>query len=175
MAWRNHGQPAAFTCNVALTVPVIGWVTRGAVDNTHGPTRKRTLARPMSYSLERMVWMPSPPLAPGCGPDEPAIDLEHLGRMTMGDPALEREVLAMFAAQASSLADRLIGIPPDAATLAHTLKGSARAIGATRVAEAAEQMEDALRTGASTTAPVAALRSAITEIRGIIDAILRRS
>ena len=40
--------------------------------------------------------MPSPPLAPDDGP----IDIEHLQRMTLGDAGLEREVLAMFSAQA---------------------------------------------------------------------------
>ena len=45
--------------------------------------------------------MPSPPLAPDDGP----IDIEHLQRMTLGDAGLEREVLAMFSAQAV----RLIG------------------------------------------------------------------
>jgi HPt (histidine-containing phosphotransfer) domain-containing protein len=129
----------------------------------------------MSYSLERMVWMPSPPLVPDCGPADSAIDLAHLGRMTFGDAGLEREVLAMFAAQAAELAERLMRIPPDAATLAHTLKGSARAIGAMRVADAAARIEDALRAGAVTAAPLAALREAIAEVRGAIDAILRRS
>ena len=43
--------------------------------------------------------MPSPPLAPDDGP----IDIEHLARMTLGDAGLEREVLAMFSAQAVSL------------------------------------------------------------------------
>ena len=43
--------------------------------------------------------MPSPPLAPDDGP----IDIEHLERMTLGEAGLEREVLAMFSAQAVSL------------------------------------------------------------------------
>ena len=42
--------------------------------------------------------MPSPPLAPDDGP----IDVDHLGRMTLGDAGLEREVLAMFAAQSAT-------------------------------------------------------------------------
>ena len=48
----------------------------------------------MPLHLERIDWMPSPPLAPDDGP----IDIEHLRRMTLGDASLEREVLAMFAA-----------------------------------------------------------------------------
>lgn len=129
----------------------------------------------MSFSLERMVWMVSPPLVPDCGPADQAIDLSHLGRMTLGDPELEREVLAMFAAQATELAERLTKIPPDAAALAHTLKGSARAIGAMRVADAATAVEEALRCGTATAPPLAELGEALAEARTTIDAILKRS
>ena len=82
----------------------------------------------MSLHLERIDWMPSPPLAPDDGP----IDIEHLQRMTLGDAGLEREVLAMFSAQAARLIGTLAALPADAGALAHTLKGSARAIGAFR-------------------------------------------
>src|ERR1700732_4425435 len=91
----------------------------------------------MPLHLERVNWMPSPPLAPDDGP----IDIDHLERMTLGDASLEREVLAMFAGQAARLGGALATLPSDAAALAHTLKGSARAIGAFRVAEAAERLE----------------------------------
>ena len=53
----------------------------------------------MPLHLERIEWMPSPPLAPDDGP----IDFEHLQRMTLGDAGLEQEVLAMFAAQSAKL------------------------------------------------------------------------
>ena len=57
-------------------------------------------------------------------------------------PVSTREVLAMFSAQAVGLIGRLQSgresWPADAAALAHTLKGSARAVGAFRVADAAE-------------------------------------
>src|ERR1700742_4641730 len=99
----------------------------------------------MPLNLERIEWMPSPPLAPDDGP----IDSAHLDRMTLGDAGLEREVLAMFSGQAVGLVDRLATLPSDAESseakssetrealaLAHTLKGSALAIGAFRVADA---------------------------------------
>ena len=97
----------------------------------------------MPLHLERVDWMPSPPLAPDDGP----IDTDHLQRMTLGDASLEREVLAMFSAQAASLIGALAALPPEAGALAHTLKGSARAIGAFRVAEAAESLEAAIQGG----------------------------
>ena len=125
----------------------------------------------MPLHLERIDWMPSPPLAPDDGP----IDIAHLHRMTLGDAALEREVLAMFAAQAVGLIGALAGLPSDAAALAHTLKGSARGIGAFRVAAAAENLADALRPGGAPAQPLAALKDAVAEARAAIDAILRRS
>src|ERR1700712_334137 len=94
----------------------------------------------MPLHLERIDWMPSPPLAPDDGP----IDFEHLKRMTLDDDSLEQEVLAMFAAQSVKLMALLATRPPEAAALAHTLKGSARAIGAFGVAEAATRLEAAL-------------------------------
>jgi HPt (histidine-containing phosphotransfer) domain-containing protein len=115
--------------------------------------------------------MPSPPLVPDDGP----IDFDHLRRMTLGDNALEREVLAMFAGQAAELAAALAQLPPDAATLAHKLKGSARAIGAVHVAAAAADLETALRNGADPAEPREALNHTISQACKAIDAILRRS
>ena len=98
----------------------------------------------MPLHLERIEWMPSPPLAPDDGP----IDTGHLDRMTLGDAGLEREVLAMFSAQAVGLVQVVSPtLPSDAVALAHTLKGSARAIGAFAVADAAEIFEAAIRNG----------------------------
>ena len=114
--------------------------------------------------------MPSPPFVPDDGP----IDVEHLKRMTLGDAGLEREVLAMFAGQAVRLIDALAALPPEAADLAHTLKGSARAIGAFHVADAAEALEAAIKDGEPSEA-LAALRQATAQARIAIDAMLRRS
>ena len=76
--------------------------------------------------------IPSPPLVPGDGP----IDVAHLSRMTLGDAGLAREVLVMFVKQTAQLLTSLATKPPNAAALAHTLKGSARAVGAFGVAAA---------------------------------------
>ena len=73
-----------------------------------------------------------------------AIDANHLARMTLGELSLQREVLALFDRQADVLLPRIRrGAPPLAATLAHTLKGSAVSIGAFKVARAAEAVEQA--------------------------------
>lgn len=125
----------------------------------------------MPLHLDRIDWMPSPPLAPDDGP----VNLAHLQRMTLGDIGLEREVLAMFAGQSASLIRALAALPSNTATLAHTLKGSARAIGAFRVAEAAEGLEAAMRSNADASEALATLNDSVAEARAEIDAILRRS
>jgi HPt (histidine-containing phosphotransfer) domain-containing protein len=125
----------------------------------------------MSLHLERIEWMSSPPLVPDDGP----IDFAHLNRITLGDASLEREVLAMFAAQSAHLIDAIAAVPADVRALAHTLKGSARAIGAFAVADAAEQLEEALASGADPSERLAALGKAVSLARSAIDAILRRS
>jgi HPt (histidine-containing phosphotransfer) domain-containing protein len=135
----------------------------------------------MPLHLERIEWMPSPPLAPDDGP----IDSGHLARMTLGDAGLEREVLAMFSGQAVDLIARLAALSSsgrssetgssETLVLAHTLKGSARAIGAFRVADAAEALEAAVRNGDEPAQALAGLKDAVVEARSAIDAILRRS
>jgi HPt (histidine-containing phosphotransfer) domain-containing protein len=125
----------------------------------------------MPLHLERIEWMPSPPLAPDDGP----IDIEHLKRMTLGDASLEHEVLAMFSAQAVGLIGALATPVSDAGALAHTLKGSARAIGAFGVADAAESLEAVIHNGDDPAQALAELSEAVARARTAIDAILRRS
>jgi HPt (histidine-containing phosphotransfer) domain-containing protein len=125
----------------------------------------------MSLHLERVEWMPSPPLAPDDGP----IDFEHLRRMTLGDAGLEQEVLAMFVAQSATLVSQLATKTADASALAHTLKGSARAIGAFAVGAAAARLEAAIARGFDTSAALAELGETVAEARVAIEAVLRRS
>jgi HPt (histidine-containing phosphotransfer) domain-containing protein len=115
--------------------------------------------------------MPSPPLAPDDGP----IDFDHLQRMTLGDSGLEQEVLAMFAAQSAKLLGNLATLPEDAPALAHTLKGSARAIGAFGVAETAARLEAVLAGGDDPSCLLIELGDAVALTRDAIEAVLRRS
>jgi HPt (histidine-containing phosphotransfer) domain-containing protein len=114
--------------------------------------------------------MPSSPLATDFYP----LDFDHLERMTLGEKALEREVLEMFVAQASRLIETLASLPVETAALAHTLKGSARAIGAFKVADLAASLEAAGQDSDGAEALVA-LREAVTEVRSAIEARLGRS
>jgi HPt (histidine-containing phosphotransfer) domain-containing protein len=80
----------------------------------------------------------APPLVPA----ERPIDSEHLSRMTLGDRALEREVLELFARQAGMLRARMQASDTDViGAAAHTLKGSATGIGAWPIARAAADIE----------------------------------
>ena len=90
------------------------------------------------------------------------IDETHLERMTLGDRRLEREVLELFVRQTTILLGRIVGADPAlAAASAHTLKGSARGIGAWRVARAAELVESAVAGEGG----AAAMDEAVTELK----------
>jgi HPt (histidine-containing phosphotransfer) domain-containing protein len=102
---------------------------------------------------------------------EPPIDLTHLFRMTLGDHALEREVLALFCRQIDLLIARIGEAGPSGvAALAHTLKGSARGVGAWPMARAAAAVEAA--SPGELAQAVAALVAAAGETRAAIADIL---
>jgi len=109
--------------------------------------------------------------------DEPVIDLVHLARQTLSDQTLEVELLDMFDRQSARIIAQL-GDSVDAkirGDLAHTLRGSALAIGAGRVARAAEIYEAAcvadLRGGALK-AMLEAVSDAVAEARATIASLL---
>ncbi len=106
--------------------------------------------------------------------DSVALDETHLGRMTMGDRRLEREVLEIFARQIDLMLARMSGADPAlAAAAAHTLKGSARGIGAWDVAQAAETVEQASQQGGDqVAAAIIGLQQATARVIEAIDARL---
>lgn len=71
------------------------------------------------------------------------VDLEHLARYTLGERALEKEILELFCTQSVLYLEQLRAAMSDRdwRDAAHSLKGSARAIGAWRAAKAAERAE----------------------------------
>ncbi len=70
------------------------------------------------------------------------IDLVHLANQTMGDKALEAEVLQMFARQTRRLVHEMASAEaPGVSALAHRLQGAAKAVGAFKVSAAAERVE----------------------------------
>ncbi|MBU1212629.1 MAG: Hpt domain-containing protein [Alphaproteobacteria bacterium] len=79
------------------------------------------------------------------GEAEPAIlDLAHLRRYTLDDMPLQREILGLFRDQVLETVAKLRASCDDKpawAMAAHTLKGSARCVGAFRLGRAAERAE----------------------------------
>lgn len=77
------------------------------------------------------------------GSSELPVDLGHLRRYTLGDKALEDEVLRLFVSQLSeTLASlRSAANQREWKTATHALKGSSRAVGAWRIAALAEEAE----------------------------------
>jgi HPt (histidine-containing phosphotransfer) domain-containing protein len=105
----------------------------------------------------------------------PAIDEAHLRSMTYGDKGLEHELLQLFDRQAEILVARMrTSDPAAAATLAHTLKGSAAGIGAGGVMQAAQAAEiAAARSPAELDAALDRLARAVADARTEIAALLR--
>jgi len=105
-------------------------------------------------------------------PKEAALlDLEHLRRQCLGDQSLADELLREFHAQSLMLAGRLA--EGDAAAvapgdLAHRLRGAALAVGAWRVARAAEAVEAIARTGGK--GPSVEMSRAVSNL---VEAVLR--
>lgn len=98
------------------------------------------------------------------------IDRAHLRQMTFADTVLEREVLGLFDRQAAAMLELIPAAEPGALpALAHAVKGSARGIGAWRVAEAAAVLEMAPN---GNRAP---LTAALLEARAAIARILPRT
>jgi HPt (histidine-containing phosphotransfer) domain-containing protein len=110
---------------------------------------------------------------------DPPLDLVHLARQCLGDHELEAELLGLFRQQARTLTAELSASTPlslaSKARIAHTLRGSALAVGAGRVARAAQRIEElasapgdqrSVEAGAT-----AALLSAVAEALSEIDRI----
>ncbi len=81
--------------------------------------------------------------AAGGSTSEVALDLEHLRRFTLGDSNLEREVLTLFSEYAPLTIAQLRAATTEKGwhDAAHSLKGSAGAIGAACLARAAAYAE----------------------------------
>jgi len=114
----------------------------------------------------------------GSSPSTSPLDFAHLDEQTLGDRALQRELLSLFASQSPPLLARMRELGRDDmkafGDLAHHLKGSARAIGAFGVAAAAERLETQPRCSGGPPA-LAALAEALAEAVTAIDVHLQAS
>lgn len=77
------------------------------------------------------------------------IDLDFLGRQTLGDPGLEQEVLRLFDEMSHAYFERVetSTTVPDLLRNLHTLRGAAAGVGAFGLAELARVAETELRDG----------------------------
>jgi HPt (histidine-containing phosphotransfer) domain-containing protein len=117
-----------------------------------------------------------PMSAPALSPAERPIDLQHLSRMTLGERELEREVLSLFERQAAMLMHKIRDAEPAiVSAYAHTLKGSARGIGAWPVARAADTVEAAANANdrAGLVPAIAELGAAVGQAKQVIAELLR--
>jgi HPt (histidine-containing phosphotransfer) domain-containing protein len=113
---------------------------------------------------------------------ERPVDLVHLTRQCFGDKRLETELLRLFMRQARQIQggleaqvgdDAVSSLP--ASDLLHTLVGSARVVGAHRVASLAEHYEASLRGhdhAELSHEERAAMRAAVEEACGYIGGLL---
>ena len=98
------------------------------------------------------------------------IDMVHLAHQTMGDKALELEVLQMFARHARESMKELAATQGEArAAAAHRLKGSAQSVGATAVSRAAGALED----DPADAAALASITAAVVEAENFILKLCR--
>ncbi|MGV1013588.1 MAG: Hpt domain-containing protein [Methyloceanibacter sp.] len=102
------------------------------------------------------------------------VDLVHLSRYTLGERALERDVLELFCTQSFICLEQLRAArcDKDWQEAAHSLKGSARAIGAWRVAEGAEHAEAFSGETQSRAHHINEIESAVHEARDYIESLL---
>ncbi len=126
----------------------------------------------MNAALRKSEFETFRPSAGRVAPPFP-LDLVHLARQTMGDRALEAELLALFDRQAAQIAAALAAPPAGEtpalrADLAHKLKGSARAVGAHAVAAAAENYEHCARAGILRPMDVEQVLEAVAEVRAAL-------
>jgi len=98
------------------------------------------------------------------------IDLVHLAHQTMGDRAVELEVLRIFARQARQcLQDLTNADSTNVIAIAHRLKGAAQAVGAFPVSKVAEQIES----GSYDAAHIAMAGAAVVEAENFILKLCR--
>ncbi|ABS64126.1 Hpt protein [Parvibaculum lavamentivorans DS-1] len=101
------------------------------------------------------------------------IDLVHLSKYTLGNRSLENELLGLFRTQAGVYLARLVEAADDMEwkNAAHSLKGSARGLGAWALAELAEEAEKLLAAADARPAIMDRIAAAIADVNAFIDSV----
>ena len=105
-----------------------------------------------------------------CASANNPVDLVHLSRQSLGDRSLETEILRMFHSQSKLYMDRLENAKTaeERKMAAHTVVGSARGLGAWKVASEAELVEQ----NCGRMCDVTSLKEAVEEANDYIEALL---
>ena len=106
-----------------------------------------------------------------CGARRP-IDLVHLSKYTLGNRSLENELLGLFRSQADVYIARLDEAADETEwkNAAHSLKGSARGLGAWTLADLAEEAEATAL--AARDSIMARIREATAAVNAFIDSFM---
>ncbi len=104
------------------------------------PVRASAAPRPMRRSSDRPDAEDLPAAAIAA---DVVLDEDFLRTATLGDPALRREILTLFRAQAKAAVEDIVGSrdPGDRSALAHRLAGAALGVGAFSLAARARAVE----------------------------------
>ena len=125
----------------------------------HGSSRIRTFELRSPESTEESAKLP--------------IDLGHLRRYTLGDKALEDEILQLFLTQLTDTlaALRAAQTNQEWKVATHTLKGSSRAIGAWELGQLAQDAEALAQGGdaAARAAAIAGIEVAAGEVAAFVE------
>jgi len=107
--------------------------------------------------------------------DSSEIDFEHLNQYVAGDPELTREVFGLFRNQVDMWGRGLTADADDEiwASVTHSLKGSARAVGAVRLAEACEKAESLIGDDRRPGAREVAVETIEAQISQVLSEIMR--
>ena len=107
--------------------------------------------------------------------DSTEIDFAHLNQYVDGDPDLTREVFGLFRNQVEMWGRGLMADADDElwASVTHSLKGSARAVGAMGLAEVCEKAESLIGDDRRPGAREVAVESIETKISQVLNEIVR--
>ena len=102
------------------------------------------------------------------------LDLVHLSKYTLGNRALEIELLGLFRAQAGIYIERIESAVTaiDWKNATHSLKGSAKGLGAWPLAALAEEAEWMAVDGEGRDDILARLRDAVAAVNSFIDSVV---
>ncbi len=105
---------------------------------------------------------------------ENEIDFDHLNQYVGGDIGLTKEIFSLFKNQVDMWSRSLVADADDEiwAGLTHSLKGTAKAVGATRLAEVCESAEDLIGEGARPEQRRAARQVAVEKLEHRISRVM---